>query len=325
MFVAKFTNMFFFKLIFFPYHLSPPWSIYDLLSWPSHSSWTNFCTERVNSFCPSCTFTTLTWPSDPIIVLVMCPSGQWGGGVSIDSTSTTSSTLNLSFSLFHFFVRIWTWNPFFQPTLPEVFYQLLHSLPFLFQIRLSFINWIWSKGSTKLPIQKMIWSQWINVSRMWWLICCLLLIKLLAPTKRVTSSSSFISAFSNMFLIAFLAALTHELHQNLVLLEDWMTIEHLHLLLSAWSSLSSVDSPNLSILYLLSQYYVHCENITSGIPLWLAIFKSSLKNGSASILKSISKCIAWVFRQVNKHKYRFPLLILLPCIELINSSISRRS
>ena len=102
MFVAKFTNMFFFKLILSPYHLSPPWSIYDLLIWPSHSSRNNFCTERVNSFCPTCTFTTLTWPSDPIIVLVMCPSGQWGGGVSIDSTSIISSTLNLSFSLFHF-------------------------------------------------------------------------------------------------------------------------------------------------------------------------------------------------------------------------------
>ena len=28
----------------------------------------------------------------------------------------------------------------------------------------------------------------------------------------------------------------------------------------------------------------------------------------------ISKCIALVFRHVNKHKYRFVLLILLPCI-----------
>ena len=51
--------------------------------------------------------------------------------------------------------------------------------------------------------------------------------------------------------------LFHELYQNVVLLEDWMTIELLCLLLSAWSSLDPVDSPNLSILYINSQNYLY--------------------------------------------------------------------
>ena len=52
--------------------------------------------------------------------------------------------------------------------------------------------------------------------------------------------------------------LFHKPHQNVVLLEDWMTIELPCLLLSAWSSLGPIDSPSLSILYQLKQNYLHC-------------------------------------------------------------------
>ena len=69
---------------------------------PSHSSGTNLCTERVNSFCPTYTFTTRTRPSDPINVLEIRRSGHWPRGVSVRNTNTTSLALKLSFSLFHF-------------------------------------------------------------------------------------------------------------------------------------------------------------------------------------------------------------------------------
>ena len=55
--------------------------------------------------------------TDPKIILVMRPSGQWNGGVSAVSTGTIFPTLKSSLSLFFFCVcvcvKIQIWNPSF--------------------------------------------------------------------------------------------------------------------------------------------------------------------------------------------------------------------
>ena len=71
-------------------------------------------------------------------------------------------------------------------------------------------------------------------------------------------------------------------------------------------------SKSFNSLFVLTNLPALSEKINSGIPLRLAILKNAFKNKSVSILNDISKCIARIFRQVNKHKYRFALLICLP-------------
>ena len=200
--------MFLFQFIFSPYHFSPPWSIYDFSIQPSHSSGTNLCPERVNSFCPTCTFTTRTRPSDPIIVLANRPSGQWPCGVSVHNTTTTSPTLKSFFSLFHFLrefkLAIHSFNHRCQKCLINSCTR--HHLFFK-------LNWVsWSEPGANVP-PSCPYRKWFGVNGTSsagcddWYVNGLLLIKISPPTKAVTSSLSFISAFPNMFLIIFLAAL----------------------------------------------------------------------------------------------------------------------
>ena len=134
---------------------------------------------------------------------------------------------------------------------------------------------------------------------------------------KFTSSSSFISSFSNMFLIAFLAALTiiswtpPKCGAAGGLNDLWTLLFVVVCLISSWSGWFTKFFNSYSTFTKLPPLP---KNVVSGIPLWLSIFKNALKNESVSFLDDISKCIAWVLRQVNKHKYCFALLTLLPCI-----------
>ena len=154
MFVTTFINMFFFKFIFSPDHFSPPWSIYDLSIQPSQSSGNNLWIERVNSFCPTCTLTTQTRLSDPIIVLVIRPSGQWPRVVSVDKTNTTSLTLKSSFSLFHFLREFKLGIHSFNQRCQKCLINSCTHRHLFFKL-----NCVSSTESGA------------NVSRMWWLIC----------------------------------------------------------------------------------------------------------------------------------------------------------
>ena len=145
-------------------------------------------------------------------------------------------------------------------------YQLLHSSPCLFQIKLGFINRFWSKCfinhqfvHTENDLESMEHRQqdvMIDMS----MVYCWLNLRHQQNSHKFFVIYVCIPQYVSDCFFWLLWPLFHEFHQNVVLLKDWMNIELLCLLFFTWSPLDPVDSPNLSIFSLLSQNYLHCMN-----------------------------------------------------------------
>ena len=200
-------------------------------------------------------------------------------------------------------------------------YQLLHSSPCLFQIKLGFINRFWRKCfinhqfvHTENDLESMEHRQqdvMIDMS----MVYCWLNLRHQQKQSQVLRHLCLHSPVC--FWLLFLAALTiiswvpPKCGATEGLNGHWTALFAVFYLISSWSSWFTKSFDFFSAFTKLPSLY---EHITLGIPLRLAILENALKNESVSILNDISKCIARVFRQVNKHKYHFALLILLPCI-----------
>ena len=197
--------------------------------WCINSTWnssgTNLCTECVNSFSTTCTFTTRTRSSDPIHVWT---SDHWLCGATVDNTNTTSPALKWSFSQFYFFknsnlesillanvsrsalsaptlvaISISNQTGFHQLSLEQTFYLVVH---------------------TENDLESMEHLQQEVVIDMTMVYCWL---KIQHQQKQAQVLHHLYLHFPIYFWLLFwlLWSLFHKLHQNVVLMEDWMTIE----------------------------------------------------------------------------------------------------